>query len=141
MRFVEFLPEHLGMVETYDGVDEKGMDLFKLGEACKRGGPCLSLFDGDTIVACGGITMPWPGMAYIWTRVSLKAGPQALKNIRGQMYRWAEENSLDRIQATAREDWEQDHKFLELMGMKRETLMEKYGPKGVNQILYAWVRK
>ena len=145
MKFIEFLPEHMLWVkDVHENVsdEQRGMDLAKLGERCKAKGPCLTLLnDKGEAIACGGFSFIFKETAEIWLRLSLSGWePDAIVGIRDQMYRWLEEYHLDRLQATAQARWKQDCDFLEWLGMQPEGLMRKFGPHGLDQIRYAWVR-
>ena len=144
MRFIPFEPEHLFWVSDIHGNvsdEQRGVDLLKLGSVCKAKGPCLTLMDEQQAIACGGIAFLFPQTAEIWVRLSLKGrGPHAVMELKKQMYRWIEEHHLDRLQATAQARWKQDCDFLEWLGMEREGVMRKFGPNGLDQVMYAWVR-
>jgi hypothetical protein len=144
MRFIDFLPVHmLWISDVHQNVlnEQQGMELVKIGEKSKSRGPCLTLMNDKEAIACGGLMLMWPGTAEIWVRLSLgKCGPAAARELKKQTYRWIEEHHLNRLQATAPAEWVQDCKFIEWLGMKAESTMKKYGPNGVDQIRFAWVR-
>ena len=93
-------------------------------------------------IACGGLVFLFPETAEIWLRLSMQGrGPHAVRELKAQMFRWIEEYHLDRVQATAQLGWQEDQGFLEWLGMNREGVMRKYGPGGLDQVRYAWVRE
>jgi hypothetical protein len=143
MKLIPFEPVHMLWVkDIHENVidEQRGMDLVKLGERCKAKGPCATLIDAEAI-ACGGIAFIFKETGEIWLRLSLKGrGPNAVREIKVQMFRWIEEYHLDRLQATAQARWQEDCDFLEWLGMKPEGLMRKFGPHGLDQYRYAWVR-
>ena len=137
MTFVPFDPHDLlAVVDPKEGA-EKTCDLIGLGEECKRLGPCLTLMDGEKMIACGGIVLRNEISGELWLRLSSQAGPHAVKAIKAQVDRWIAEFHLQRVQATGPVSWEILPRWWEFMGMHREGLMEKYGPHGEDCYMYA----
>lgn len=124
MRFVEFLPKHLAFLRPVE--EEKGFDSDAMGRKLMDSGPCLTLVDGDTILACGGLVLVDEGIAEIWVRMSQKCGPHAVRELKVQMYRWIEEYKLERLQATSPIDWEANVRFLKWLGMREERTLVRF---------------
>lgn len=140
-HFIPFSPEHLLFImDVNENVkdEQTGMDLLTIGKASKEQGPCLTLMNGCA-VACGGLHFIFKETASIWVRVSRRAGPHAHYELRGQLYRWIDEYHLDRLQAVAQERWGLD-KYFTWLGMEKEGVLRKYGPHGIDQTMYAWIR-
>ena len=143
LHIVNFEPEHLLFIQDVSAFvteEQKGLDLLELGKESKRNGPCLTLVDKE-VIACGGIWTVWPETAEIWLRLSEShVGHEAAAELREQMFRWIEEGHFNRMQAHSQTRWEKNCKFLSWLGMQREGTLRKFGPHGLDQEIYAWVR-
>ena len=143
MRLINFEPEHLlWVMDVSKNVPREQDDLEALAERAKTKGPCLTLIgeDGQTL-ACGGLSMMFKHSAEMWVRLSNKAGPHAVREIKCQVYRWIETLHLDRLQATGPVSWEALPRWWTWLGLHKEAVLEKYGPYGEDYFMYAWVRK
>ena len=144
LHFVTFETDHmLWLQDVGAGAVSKlpGMDLQQLAEKAKTQGPCLTLMEGEEAIACGGIVMLLAATAEIWLRLSRKAGPHAVRELRAQMYRWIESLRLNRLQASGPTTWKELPRFLEWLGMQSEGILRKYGPNGEDYFMYSWVRE
>jgi hypothetical protein len=149
IRRVEFQPEHLISIKV-DPIALKlrrGVDLLQTGINWKKAGKTASMqavrCDGSVkIVASGGCISMWPGAAELWMAMDLEGTkmPGLPIAVREQVNEWIESLKLDRVQATVSADWGAGIRFLEWLGMKREAIMRKFGPDGIDQMLYARVK-
>jgi hypothetical protein len=142
MRFIQFEPEHfLWVMDVDQNVPEKIEELKTLGQKAISQGPCLTLLGyNDEAIACGGMRMLFEHSAEIWLRLSRKAGPNAVREIKAQMYRWIEDHHLVRLQASGPTTWTNLPRWWEWLGMQREGILRNYGPHGEDYFLYSWVR-
>ena len=136
---IDFLPEHLIGFEDIEG----GLRYFnqeKSGEIHKKLGPCASVMTNGKIVCCLGIHLYWVGTGESW--LSLRqgcSGPHVFK----AALRWLEDTiekyALDRVSGLTlcEGKFERTAKFF---GFRYECHMRKYGPNGVDRILWARIR-
>jgi hypothetical protein len=118
-----------------------GMSLEQMAKAAMGKGPCLTLLDGGEAIACGGVVTMFSTSGEIWLRLSKKAGPHAVRELKTQMYRWISELKLNRLQATGPAAWKELPRFLEWLGMQREGILRRFGPNGDDYFIYSWVRQ
>ena len=144
MHFVTFHPDHLLWIA--DMVDERatreGFDMVEVAKVASSRGPCLTLMDKEGIIACTGFVMFCKGYAEVWLRLSKsRAGAHAARELKREMWENVEKYHLHRLQATGPTYWEQLPRWWEWLGLKREGIMEKWGPFAIDHFLYAWVRQ
>lgn len=94
------------------------------------------------IIGVVGLSLFWPGVALVWTVLSerIKQCPIAFHKTVKRLLDFAIVNlKLWRVQMDVRADFPQGHRWAESLGFKKECIMKKYGPTGVDHILYARV--
>lgn len=149
LKFIEFQPAHLLGIRVDPVVQAlrgKG-DLLTYGKVRKAGGVTLTLAwfpPGELlkIVACGGFVILWPGLAEMWLTVDIDTAtlPGVPLKLHRQLDEWIAQHGLDRVQSTTPVEWETGARFLEFLGFKKECVMKKFGPRGIDQYLFARVR-
>ena len=103
-------------------------------------GPAMTFRVDGKVAACGGYGSPWPGMAEMWLSVATEflRCPSVIVELKRQFRGWIDKEGLLRVQATTRSNWPQGRRFLEWLGMRYEGTLHRMGPRGVDQVLYAW---
>ena len=115
-----------------------GIDPTKVPQPAATG-----LYQGDP-VGCAGIVVIRPGLGEGWIMVRQPVnghGVWITRTIWGLLDRWQAEGKLRRVQATASEKNPKAIRLLELLGFKREGLLEAYRPDGSNSWMYARIRR
>ena len=117
-----------------------------IGEWAKfhgKQGPARTVVDPDgAVVFCAGIHHFWHGTGEVWALFSPLARryletPRFAKQL---LELYVARFGYERLQAVVNPDWPEAVRFIELLGFEKETLMKKYGPNGVDMVLYAWVK-
>ena len=146
---IEFRPEHLLAIKVDPIVLKlrEGIDLIEWAKIRKRMGTTVSMVainvDKSTrVVASGGAVVLWPGTGELWMALDIDGGkmPALPIAIRSQVDEWIETLNLDRIHSTVPATWPPGIRFLEWIGMEKESLMRKFGPGRIDQFMYARVK-
>lgn len=146
IKVVEFKPEHLVNIEK-DGIDGEVVNF--LGEIDKRAadyaqaGPAITLLDGDTILAIGGVIMCWKGVGEAWMMVSPEGRLKKValyKTMEGFVNTCFEKYGMHRIQTSILCLYPEAHKCILRLGFIPEGMMVHYGPRKENYMRYVKLR-
>jgi len=142
MRTIPFEPEHLLQIDDVVQVlsEIEKSNLQAKGEHAKAAGITTTIVDDNgNILACGGIGIMWPGSGEAWCVIAEKTAHSAslMKFLRSVFDGWIKDNNLLRVHAMTKEGWQSGESFLRFLGMKKECVLQKMGPDGINQVLYA----
>jgi len=102
-----------------------------------------SAFDGDELVACGGVMFYRLGFGEAWflsTPLIKKYTRQILKISRYYLKMIIDEYDLYRVQATPRINWPIGYKFVERLGFRKEGILRKYGLNKEDCYMYGRVK-
>lgn len=137
-----FHPDDLGRIVTQPFQNLEQMSLMQQDwvHYWGAGGLGFSGINCSKVLCSGGFFPAWSGRFTAWflldqsmTRYDLL---WMVKRVRNFL-----ENSMPdtvrRIDATAREDFPQASRMLEMLGFEREGLMKSYGPDGSSHYLFA----
>jgi hypothetical protein len=145
MRVVDFQPQHLTEIKV------QGAQTFELydpvsGPSLQKAGPCFTVLDGETVIACMGLIDVWPNGTHtryiVWALIS-ECGPVNFLKITRRARNWlAAQSGPVRVEATVAANFKQGHRWVDLLGFKCETPdgMEGYSPYGDRFFLYSWVK-
>ncbi len=99
----------------------------------KEQGPALTVVAHGKILGCGGLAMPWPGMAEAWFLCSrevdnlpLLTKIKMIRTAKRVLKKWIKEYKLSRVQVPLREDFPKGVKFAKVLGFTFESVMLKY---------------
>lgn len=102
-------------------------------------GNALSFFDNDYLVFCAGIKKYWEGVGEIWMMCST----EIKKYIRELLYysdvhlqQIIQKGEYRRLETSIRADWPEAQRFAEQFGFVREGVKRKFGPDGIDHIMY-----
>ena len=98
-------------------------------------GLSFTLLADDNIVLCGGITPLWNGVAEGWIIASKRIYQHKIKSVKSIKRRLdllCTNNNIWRLQTSVKENFDTGVRFAEWLGLKKEGLMQKYGPDGTN---------
>lgn len=137
MHIVPFQPRHLELLILQPS-QAAFSDYFdpKYGPALVDGGPCFTAMDGDEILACSGVIKQWDNRAIAWALISQHAGKQFVR-IHKAVNRFLESTEFRRIEAFVDADFEQGHRWIQMLGFEREGYMREFTPIGNDAVLYA----
>jgi RimJ/RimL family protein N-acetyltransferase len=108
----------------------------KYGAALRRGGPCFSGFDGDQMIGCAGIIHQWDNRAIAWALLSQDCGKCFVK-IHKAVRNFLDMADYNRIEAYVDADFEQGHRWVEMLKFEQEGLMRQFNPDGRDAYMYA----
>jgi len=132
---VPFRPCHALSVEAR--MVDRGMVVYSMDTACEyaKNGVAYTGLAEDKVIAYGGVINMWEGVGHAWMVTSdlikkypkdiTRAGIEVLKSF-----------NFHRIQTAVYEGFHEAVKWIEILGFKRECLMEHYGPDKANYYLY-----
>lgn len=94
------------------------------------------LFDDEPIF-CGGVVQSWPGRYAAWALIRHDAAPHMrfITRRTRELLHWRK----GRIEVTVREDFENGHRWVKLLGFKVENppgILKHYGPEGEAHVSY-----
>jgi len=137
MRVVPFDPSHLEILEL-----QESQQLFRkffdknYGPALQASGPCFTAIDDGQVLICAGAARQWDNRAIAWSLISAHAGRQFVR-IHKAVTRFLETTDFNRIEAFVDADFEQAHRWIEMLGFQREGYMRQFTPDGRDSFLYA----
>ncbi len=117
----------------------------KWREVAERGsGRCFSGLNEGLVFACGGVLQQHYGRCQAWVMLSKEISRSQLLWFTRETIRFLDKLQEDpeyrRVEATARADSVQAVRWCELLGFKKEGLLEGYDADGNDHIAYARVR-
>ena len=92
------------------------------------------LFNNNPVIA-GGIIPIWDGVAEGWVMSSKRVFDHKIKSaasVKRRLDLLCTNNKIWRLQTSVKEDFKTGVRFAEWLGLKKEGLMEKYGPDKTN---------
>jgi len=98
-------------------------------------GLSFSLFANNDIVLSGGITPMWDGVAEGWVIASKRIFDHKIKSIlsiKKRLDLLCANNNIWRLQTSVKEEFKTGIRFAEFLGLKKEGLMQMYGPDKTN---------
>lgn len=144
IQIVPFKPEHLTAIEV-QGHQALVRPLLSQPEyiAALQTGPAYSAIDDDgVVIGCAGLIIHWSGRAHGWTILcgDLKHNHRMLF-IHREIVAYLRRCSIRRIECVVQSNFRSGHRWVRLLGFKRETYrMKGYMPDGGEATGYARVR-
>lgn len=139
MTVVPFRPYHLELLAS-QGVQAAQISHVPASYASfeRPAGTALTAFEGETVIACGGIlTVGERGFA--WAVLSSESGRHMLWLHRA-VQRVLEMQRCRRIEATVEMGFSAGCRWAKLLGFKYEGKMRAYGDDGKSHLRYGWVK-
>jgi RimJ/RimL family protein N-acetyltransferase len=118
---IPFKAEHL---LAFQDRDLWARDRWRLAFEKERGGPAFTVMVGDTIIACAGIVLPWPGLGLVWMALSDDIGSHRVwltRRVRRMMHDAIRSLCLHRLEATVLADNARNQRWIEALGFSREN--------------------
>jgi RimJ/RimL family protein N-acetyltransferase len=137
-----FIPAHIPMLKLQQAqaimqpfIDEPGY-----GEQLAATSEAFSCFVNDEIIAIIGIIPQWENRAVAWGLIGENAGPHFI-SITKAIHRFIEIANYRRIEAFVDTEFEQGHRWMKIMGFKKEGRMAYFDPNGRDYDLYAKITR
>ena len=121
---IEFKAEHLKGFEIQDNQKSEMqiyLDHSDYPEILQGSGYGYSLFDGNTLIACGGLAHQSNSRALAWMLISRHVQPKHFVTITKNVVREIKQSSYPRIEAIVKDGFYQAHRFIKLLGFTCET--------------------
>jgi RimJ/RimL family protein N-acetyltransferase len=137
MHIVPFQPQHLEVMVLQPS--QKGFsDYFdpQYGAALMNGGPCFTALNNDEVLGCSGVIKQWDNRAIAWALISEFSGKNFV-GIHRAVSRFLDLSEFNRIEAFVDADFEQGHRWIQMLGFEREGYMRQFSPDGRDSVLYA----
>lgn len=142
LEVVPFELGHLGLIKLR-AIENGRYEYMKKYRETYLKGPAYSVFDGDSLVFCGGVVIQWDRVGECW----IICNNTIKKYIReicfysdNYLERIIIDSHLHRVQATVPARWIQGVRFLERLGFHREGTLRKYSSAGEDYYMYSRVR-
>ena len=137
-RIIPYEKSHTDEILTF-GMNDKLLENDASSEEGRidYGIPGLSftLLADNNIVLCGGITPIWDGVAEGWVIASKRIYDHKIKSvssIKKRLDLLCTNNKIWRLQTSVKEEFKTGIRFAEWLGLKKECLMQMYGPDKSN---------
>lgn len=140
MMIVAFQPAHLErlLLQPSQALMQPTLADPSYGPSLAAAGPAYSAVEGDAVFACAGIIPQWEGRAVAWALIADEAG-RHMVGIHKAVRRALEVHAYRRIETAVASNFEQGHRWAQMLGFEREGRMRGYAPDGRDCDLYARV--
>lgn len=91
------------------------------------------------VIGCGGLLEMFPTQALAWALLSRPMG-NAMVAVTRQARRAMAEAQWPRVEALVRADWPEALEWAAVMGMRQAAYLRRWGPMGVDHVLYEVIR-
>ncbi len=144
MIMVPFTPQHLEGFKLQDGQPEMlaYLEAPGYGELLQSVGNGYSLFDGETLLGCGGVMKQSETRALAWALVSKNVKPRHMVSITRVVKKELDASQFNRIEAIVRLGFNQAYRWALALGFRCETPngMVNWFQSGEAAYLFARVR-
>lgn len=138
MIVVPFKAEHLGDIllqESQIAFQPSMLDV-SYGKMLETAGPAFTAIYDEHVVACLGIIPQWENRAVAWGLIGIDAG-RAFVSVHRAVRRFLELQQYARIETAVSSEFEEGHRWAQLLGFQKEGTMRAYTPDGRDCDLYA----
>jgi len=141
MRIVQFEPDHLSriLLQPSQAIMQPTLSQPDYGPSLAKAGPAYSLVDGDEVFASAGLIPQWEHRAVAWALISAEAGKHFFL-IHKAVRRALTFHNYRRVETSVACNFEQGHRWAQLLGFEREGRMRAFTPDGQDCDLYARVQ-
>ncbi len=141
MRIVPFEPDHLSriLLQPSQAIMQPTLSQPDYGPSLANAGPAYSLVDGDEVFASAGLIPQWEHRAVAWALIAAEAGKHFFL-IHKAVRRALIFHNYRRVETSVACDFEQGHRWAQLLGFEREGRMRAFTPDGQDCDLYARVQ-
>jgi len=106
------------------------------GQALKDSGPAFTGIHEDRILGCAGVVKQWENRAVAWALLSGDIGNDFVR-IHRAVKRFLDMTEFNRIEAHVDANFEQAHRWIQMLGFTQEGYMKEFNPNGADACLYA----
>jgi|DEB0MinimDraft_12_1074336.scaffolds.fasta_scaffold67483_2 RimJ/RimL family protein N-acetyltransferase len=137
MDVVPFEPEHMETL-ILQPAQQRFFTYFnkEYAKDLKVSGPCFTGIKNGRVLGCAGLVKQWENRAIAWSLLSGDIGNDFI-SIHKAVMRFLKLSEYNRIEAFVDANFEQGHRWIEMLGFKREGYMEQFNPDGGDAMLYA----
>lgn len=140
----EFKVEHLDNFDIQDGQAEMRayLEMPDYGDVLLSVGGGYSLFDGETLLACGGLAKQSNHKALAWSLISKNFKAKHMVFFTRKVKAYLNKSTYTRIEAIIRKGFTQAYRLAELLDFKCETpdAMSNWFPCGESAYLFSRVK-
>jgi RimJ/RimL family protein N-acetyltransferase len=105
-------------------------------EALKESGPAFTGICDGRILGCAGVVKQWENRAIAWALLSGDLGNEFVR-IHRAVKRFLDMTEFNRIEAHVEANFEQGHRWIQMLGFTQEGYMKEFNPNGGDACLYA----
>ena len=100
----------------------------------------FTIFEGDKILACMGVYKYWEGRGEVWSVLDQNSREHFIKvhNVGKQLIK---NSRMRRLEATVDSAFAAGHRWMRLLGFKKEGEMKKFYPDGADVTVYARIKE
>jgi len=143
MKIIPF-DEQLAKTFKYTGIEQKyqGSNVLELLKEWNKDGEVYLGLDNDKVICAGGLSVVWKGVKEAFILLNPEAKPYLIEIMKYMKLKIKEslDNGTVRIQTFCMLD-DKAIKFLEVLGFKFESILEKFSPLGEDMAMFKIVRR
>lgn len=140
MIIVPFESQHLEQINLQDSQAYFGSMIEPdWGPSLMQAGPCFSAIHDGAVLASSGVIKHWENRATAWALLSKDATPHFVR-IHRAVSRFLDLTDFKRVEAFVDADFEEGHRWIQMLGFEREGYMRSFSPNGNDAILYARIK-
>jgi len=140
MHIVPFQPKHLELM-VLQPAQTAFSNYFDpaYGDALQKSGQCFTAIEDNHVYGCAGVIKQWDNRAIAWALLSAYAGRQFIR-IHRAVQRFLDTTDFRRIEAFVDADFQEGHRWIQMLGFEREGYMKAFSPNGNDAVLYARIK-
>lgn len=137
MDVIPFEPEHMETI-MLQPAQQRFFTYFnkEYAKDLKISGPCFTGIKDGRVLGCAGLVKQWENRAIAWSLLSGDIGNDFI-SIHKAVVRFLNLSEYNRIEAFVDANFQQGHRWIEMLGFKCEGYMEQFNPDGGDAMLYA----
>lgn len=137
MDVVPFEPEHLDTIMLQPS-QQHFFNYFDPTYALslKQVGPCFTAIHENRVLGCAGLVKQWENRAIAWALLSGDIGNEFIR-VHRAVARFLDLTEFDRVEAFVDADFDEGHRWIEMLGFEREGYMRRFSPNSNDSVLYA----
>jgi hypothetical protein len=137
MKVVPFDPDHIQqiMVQPWQ---QKFFSYFDESYATvlQQAGPSFSGIKDGRVLGCAGLVKQWENRAVAWSLLAGDVGSDFIR-VHRAVDRFLELSDFNRIEAFVDANFEQGHRWIQMLGFEPEGYMKQFNPDGGDALMYA----
>lgn len=146
LRIIPFEEYHIELIRPNEFEKEViefiGIERHKnMAKLWAHNSKAFTAINNGEVICCGGVLKIWGKVGEVWvycseamTDNSFGMGREIIKCFRTQF------EEFDRVQAAVKADFKKAVRLAEVVGLKQEGVLRKFGPDGADYIMYGRVK-